>query len=139
MAARLSIVARPLSPPVHVWRWVRRNPIVAGMSALLLALAIAVGALIWKNEVAVKDAGPPAGIAIVPFESLSPDKENTFFADGLYDGISTKLAKVAHLKIISHNSVAKYRGAHNAQEIGRALSVAHILVGTVRRDAAEFI
>src|SRR5882724_5939008 len=98
-----SIVARRVSPPVHVWRWVRRNPIVAGMSALLLALAIAVGVLIWKNEVAVKDAGPPAGIAIVPFESLSPDKENTFFADGLYDGISTKLAKVARLKIISHN------------------------------------
>ena len=132
-----SIVARPVSPPVHVWRWVRRNPIVAGMSALLLALALAVGALIWKDEVAVKDAGPPAGIAIVPFESLSPDKENTFFADGLYDGISTKLAKVARLKIISHNSVAKYRGAHNAQEIGRALNVAHILVGTVRRDAGR--
>jgi TolB-like protein/Flp pilus assembly protein TadD/tRNA A-37 threonylcarbamoyl transferase component Bud32 len=132
-----SIVARPVSPPVHVWRWARRNPIVAGMSALLVALAIAVGVLIWKNEVAVKDAGPPAGIAIVPFESLSPDKENTFFADGVYDGISTKLAKVADLKIISHNSVAKYRGAHNAQEIGRALNVAHVLVGTVRRDAGR--
>jgi len=132
-----SIVARPVSPPVHAWRWVRRSPIVAGMSALLFALAIAVGVLIWKNEVAVKDAGPPAGIAIVPFESLSPDKENTFFADGVYDGIFTKLAKVAHLKIISHNSVAKYRGARNAQEIGRALNVAHVLVGTVRRDAGR--
>ena len=49
-----SIVARPVSPPVHVWRWARRNPIVAGMSALLLALAIAVGVLIWKNEVAAE-------------------------------------------------------------------------------------
>jgi TolB-like protein/tRNA A-37 threonylcarbamoyl transferase component Bud32/Flp pilus assembly protein TadD len=131
-----SIVARPVSPPVHLWRWVRRNPIVAGMSALLLALGIAVGVLIWKNEVAPK-AGPPAGIAIVPFESLSPDKENAFFADGVYDGISTKLAKVAELKIISHNSVAKYRGAHNAQEIGRALNVANVLVGSVRRDAGR--
>ena len=73
----------------------------------------------------------------MPFESLSPDKENTFFADGVYDGISTKLAKVADLKIISHNSVAKYRGAHNAQEIGRALNVAHLLEGTVRRDAGR--
>jgi TolB-like protein/Tfp pilus assembly protein PilF len=73
----------------------------------------------------------------VPFESLSPDKENTFFADGVYDGISTKLAKVADLKIISHNSVAKYRGTHNAQEIGRALNVAHVLVGTVRRGAGR--
>jgi TolB-like protein/tRNA A-37 threonylcarbamoyl transferase component Bud32/Flp pilus assembly protein TadD len=132
-----SIVARPVSPPVHAWRWARRNPIVAGMSALLFALAIAVGVLIWKNEISVKNAGSPAGIAIVPFESLSPDKENTFFAEGVYDGISTKLAKVADLKIISHNSVAKYRGAHNAQDIGRALNVAHILVGTVRRDAGR--
>jgi TolB-like protein/tRNA A-37 threonylcarbamoyl transferase component Bud32/Flp pilus assembly protein TadD len=132
-----SIVARPVSPPVHLWRWVRRNPIVAGMSALLLALGIAVGVLIWKNGVTAKDAGPPTGIAIVPFESLSPDKVNTFFADGVYDGISTKLAKVADLKMISHNSVAKYRGAHNAQEIGRALNVAHVLVGSVRRDAGR--
>src|SRR6266540_2913088 len=132
-----SIVARPVSPPVHVWRWARRNPIVAGMSALLLALAIAVGVLIWKNEIAPRDAGPPAGIAIVPFESLSPDKENAFFADGVYDGISTKLAKVANLKIISHNSVAKYRGAHNTQEIGRQLNVAYVLLGSVRRDAGR--
>src|SRR6476646_10563905 len=80
-----SIVARPVSPPVHVWRWARRNPVIAGMSALLLVLALAVGGLIWKNQVAVKEAGPPAGIAILPFESLSPDKENTFFADGVYD------------------------------------------------------
>src|SRR6184192_3204605 len=47
-----SIFARPVSPPVHLWRWMRRNPIVAGMSALLLGLAITVGVLIWKNEVA---------------------------------------------------------------------------------------
>src|SRR5881394_3907245 len=131
-----SIVARPVSPPVHLWRWMRRNPIVAGMSALLLGLAITVGVLIWKNEVA-SQAGPPAGIAIVPFESLSPDKENAFFADGVYDGISTKLAKVANLKIISHNSVAKYRGAHDAQEIGRTLNVANVLIGSVRRDAGR--
>ena len=131
-----SIVARPVSPPVHLWRWVRRNPIVAGMSALLLALAIAVGVLTWKNGVTAK-AGPPAGIAIVPFESLSPDKENAFFAGGVYDGISTKLAKVADLKIISHNSVTKYRGADNTKEIGRALGVAHVLMGSVRRDAGR--
>ena len=131
-----SIVARPVSPPVHLWRWMRRNPIVAGMSALLLGLAITVGVLIWKNEVA-SHGGAPAGIAIVPFESLSPDKENAFFADGVYDGISTKLAKVANLKIISHNSVAKYRGAHDAQEIGRTLNVANVLIGSVRRDAGR--
>src|SRR5215813_10449717 len=132
-----AILARPISPPVHLWRWVRRNPIVAGMSALLLTLGIAVGLLIWNNGIAVKDAGPPAGIAVLPFESLSSDKENAFFADGVYDGVSTKLAKVANLKVISHNSVAKYRGARNTQEIGRALNVAYVLEGSVRRDAGR--
>jgi TolB-like protein/Flp pilus assembly protein TadD/tRNA A-37 threonylcarbamoyl transferase component Bud32 len=132
-----SIVARPVSPPVRLWRWSRRNPIVAGMAALLLTLGTAVGILIWKNGIATEAAGPPAGIAIVPFESLSPDKENTFFADGVYDGISTKLAKLANLKIISHNSVAKYRGAHNTGEIGRQLNVAYVLLGSVRRDAGR--
>src|SRR5437016_12059257 len=116
-----SIVARPVSPPVRLWRWSRRNPIVAGMAALLLTLGTAVGILIWKGEVAPENSDPPAGIAVLPFESLSPDKENAFFAGGVYDGVSTKLAKVADLKVINHNSVAKYRDARDTQEIGRAL------------------
>ena len=132
-----SIVARPVSPPVRLWRWSRRNPVIAAMAALLLTLLTAVGVLIWKNGIATNSAGPPAGIAIVPFESLSADKENTFFADGVYDGISTKLAKLANLKIISHNSVAKYQGAHNTGEIGRELNVAYVLLGSVRRDAGR--
>jgi serine/threonine protein kinase/tetratricopeptide (TPR) repeat protein len=132
-----SIVARPVSPPVRLWRWSRRNPVIAAMAALLLTLAIVVGVLIWENGIATRSAGPPAGIAIVPFESLSPDKENTFFADGVYDGISTKLAKLANLKIISHNSVEKYQGAHNTGQIGRELNVAYVLLGSVRRDAGR--
>jgi serine/threonine protein kinase/TolB-like protein len=129
------IIARPVSPPARAWRWTRRNPVVAGMAALLLALGSAVGVMIWNGEM----AAPPAasGIAVLPFESLSPDKENAFFADGVYDGVSTKLAKVANLKVISHNSVAKYRGARNTQEIGRALNVAYVLEGSVRREAGR--
>jgi TolB-like protein/tRNA A-37 threonylcarbamoyl transferase component Bud32 len=129
------IIARPVSPPARVWRWTRRNPVVAGMAALLLALGSAVGVMVWNGEM----AGSPAasGIAVLPFESLSSDKENAFFAEGVYDGVSTKLAKVANLKVISHNSVAKYRGARNTQEIGRALNVAYVLGGSVRREAGR--
>ena len=129
------IVARPVSPVSRAWRWTRRNPVVAGMAALLLALGSTVGVMIWNGEM----AGSPAasGIAVLPFESLSSDKENAFFADGVYDGVSTKLAKVANLKVISHNSVAKYRGARNTQEIGRALNVAYVLEGSVRREAGR--
>ena len=132
-----SIVARPVSPPVRLWRWSRRNPIVAGMAALVLTMGTAVGILIWKGEVAPGNGDVPAGIAVLPFESLSPDKENAFFASGVYDGVSTKLAKVADLKVISHNSVAKYRDARDTQEIGRAFNVAYVLRGTVRRSAGR--
>jgi Predicted integral membrane protein len=130
-----SIVARPVSPPVHLWRWVRRNPLVAQMAALLLTMATAVGVMISKAQT----VSPPAasGIAVLPFESLSPDKENGFFAYGVYDGVWSKLAKLANLKVINHNSVAKYRGAHNTQEIGRALNVAYVLTGNVQRQGAS--
>ncbi len=129
------IIARPVSPPARIWRWSRRNPIVTAMAALLIALASAVAVMSWQVEMATPAAA--SGIAILPFESLSADKENAFFADGVYDGVSTKLAKVADLKVISHNSVAKYRGARNTQEIGRALNVSYVLQGSVRRDAGR--
>ena len=128
-----SIVARPVSPPVHVWRWVRRNPLLAQMAALLLAMATVVGVMISKAQT----VSPPtaSGIAVLPFESLNPDAENAFFAYALYDGVSTKLAKLANLKVINHPSVAKYHGARDAPEIGRALSVAYVLKGSVRKDS----
>jgi TolB-like protein/tRNA A-37 threonylcarbamoyl transferase component Bud32 len=129
------IIARPVSPAARAWRWTRRNPVVAGMAALLLVLGSTVGAMIWNGEMAGRPSA--SGIAVLPFESLSSDKENVFFADGVYDGLSTKLAKVANLKVISHNSVAKYRGARNTQEIGRALNVAYVLEGSVRREAGR--
>src|SRR5881392_434322 len=130
-----SIIARPVSAPMRALRWSRRNPAFAGMTALLLALGAAVGVMIWKGEMAT----PPvsSGIAVLPFESLSPDNENAFFAEGVYEGVSTKLAKLSDLKVISHNSVARYRGVHNTQEIGRALNVAYVLEGSVRRNAGR--
>ena len=95
------------------------------------------GSMFGAFGLAAQKARPASGIAVLPFESLSSDKENAFFADGVYDGVSTKLAKVANLKVISHNSVAKYRGARNTQEIGRALNVAYVLEGSVRRETGR--
>src|SRR5215831_2908495 len=115
-----SIVARPVSPPVHLWRWVRRNPLVAQMAALLLAMATAVGVMISKAQ--TRSPFAPSGIAVLPFAILSQDKENAFFAYGIYDGVLTKLSKIANLKVINHKSVAKYRGAPDIPEIGRALN-----------------
>src|SRR6266487_5092954 len=129
------IIARPVSPPAEIWRGTRRNPVIAGMAALLMTLGLVAGVTMWKSG----KPSPPAttGIAVLPFETLSDDKDDAFFADGVYDGVSTKLAKVANLKVISHNSVAKYRGARNTQEIGRALNVAYVLEAGVRREAGS--
>jgi TolB-like protein len=73
-------------------------------------------------------------IAVLPFENLSDEKENAYFADGMQDDILTNLSKIGDLKVISRMSVMSYRGdgAHNAREIGKALGVATLL-GSVRR------
>ena len=126
------IAARPLSPGAQVWRWTRRNPVVAGMAALLITLGLVAGGMMWKGGA----PNPPAttGIAILPFESLSDDKEDVIFADGVQDDILTKLASIRDLRVISHTSVMKYRGNRNIREIGKALGVSHILEGTVSRE-----
>ena len=73
-------------------------------------------------------------IAVLPFENLSSDAENEHFADGLHDELLTKLAKLHDLKVISRTSVMEYKDkAHNLREIGKALGVATILEGTVRK------
>jgi len=74
-------------------------------------------------------------IAVLPFQSLSDEKENAYFADGIQDDILTSLAKIGDLKVISRMSVMSYRGdaVRNAREIGKALGVAALLEGSVRR------
>ena len=77
---------------------------------------------------------PEKSIAVLPFENLSDDPHNAYFADGVHDDILTSLAKIADLKVISRTSVQQYKtGARNLRDIAEALGVAHILEGTVRR------
>src|SRR5438128_8529343 len=73
-------------------------------------------------------------IAVLPFENLSADPENAFFADGVQDEILTNLAKIADLKVISRSSVMQYRvPTRNLRQIANELGVAHILEGNVQR------
>src|SRR5437667_10356515 len=73
-------------------------------------------------------------IAVLPFENLSDDKENAYFADGIQDDVRTNLSKIGDLKVISRTSVMPYRGkASNVREIGKALGVGAGLQGSVRR------
>src|ERR1051325_5047841 len=73
-------------------------------------------------------------IAVLPFENLSDEKENAYFADGVQDDVLTNLSKIGDLKVISRTSVMPYRGkGSNVREIGKALGVGAILEGSVRR------
>jgi TolB-like protein/Tfp pilus assembly protein PilF len=80
-------------------------------------------------------SGSKKSIAVLPFASLSDDKNDAYFADGVQDQILTNLAKVSDLKVISHTSVRQYKtGAErNMREIGRQLGVAYIMEGSVQR------
>ena len=82
---------------------------------------------------------PEKSIAVLPFENLSEDKANAYFADGVQDEILTNLAKIADLKVISRTSVMQYRTdtARNSREIGTQLGVAHLLEGSVQRSGGK--
>jgi serine/threonine protein kinase/Tfp pilus assembly protein PilF len=133
--ARRPIMARPVSAPIRVSRWSRRNPVAAGMAVLLLALGAAVGIMTWKSGLLHRPAN--IAIAVLPFENLSQTKESAFFADGIQDGILTKLGRVADLRVISRTSVMAYRGAHNTRQIGQALNVSYVLGGSVRWEVGR--
>src|SRR5438094_6393937 len=116
-------------------KWVRRNPTSALLAASLVALVAATGWIVWKSEFIRQPV--TTGVAVLPFENLSDDKEHAFFADGVQDDILIKLAKIADLKVISRTSVMQYRGKQDVREIGDALRVSHVLEGTVRRSGRK--
>ena len=118
----------------HTRKWVRRKPAIAAVIALSLAFAAAVGWNIWKSELIRRPT--TRGIAVLPFQNLSNDREDEFFADGVQDDLLTKLAYIADLKVISRTSVMQYRGERNMRQIGDALRVSHVLEGSVRKTGA---
>ena len=116
-------------------KWVQRNPTSALLAACLVALAAAAGWIVWKSEFIRQPV--TTGIAVLPFENLSEQKETGAFVDGVQDDILTKLAKIADLKVISRTSVMEYRGKRNMRQIGNELRVSHVLEGSVRRSGAR--
>ena len=90
------IRARPTGMFGRGRKWVHRNPTLALLILSLAGLAAAVGWNVWKSEFVPSTA--VTGIAVLPFENLSEEKESTFFADGVQDDILTKLAKIRDLK-----------------------------------------
>ena len=108
----------------------RRNVIMLAATGVIISAAA--GFFLLPRAVARK---LDKSIAVLPFENLSDDKENAFFADGMQDDILTNLSKIGDLKVISRTSVMGYRGkTANVREIGKQLGVSNILEGSVRRS-----
>ncbi len=133
----------------------RRMIVLIGIAALVLALAALVAWVESSRHAqqlvpssAAEKVTPPAvaigekSIAVLPFENLSAEKDDAFFADGIQDDVLTSLGKIKELTVIGRNSVMSYRGAAvggKLREIGKTLGVAHVLQGSVRRSANRVV
>ncbi len=141
--------ASPIAEPPTSVSKPKRHRLLAGVIAAVVLIGVGVPLTIFapailKSLRSGRDSDnrivspiPDKSIAVLPFENLSDDKQNAFFADGVQDEILTNLAKVADLKVISRTSVMQYKAAaaRNLREIGQALGVAHVLEGSVQRIA----
>ena len=113
---------------------------VVGSGLCVVALAIAwfflSGHLGLFNQRTTEAAAPEKSIAVLPFDNISPNNDDAYFADGVQDEILNNLAKIAQLKVISRTSVMQYRSdtKRDLRQIAAALGVATVLEGTVRRD-----
>jgi serine/threonine-protein kinase len=135
--------------PINAPRW----PKVLVAAALVVAtLALVISSFIFFHRASTKptsaspeatatataaaSAFPEKTIAVLPFENLSDEKENAYFADGVQDEILTNLTKIADLRIISRVSVMQYKSglARNLREIGQQLGVANAVEGSVQRS-----
>ena len=116
-------------------RWIA----VAAVSAMLVGLALFYTSRGGRTAPARATAVTEKRIAVLPFENLSKNEENAFFAGGVQDEILTDLAKVADLKVISRTSVMKYKSdlERNLREIAKALGVLYVVEGSVQRAAGR--
>src|SRR6266508_3175314 len=112
-------------------RWTR-SPTALVLGLLVAAFAAAFPFYWHRNP--TRSSIPEKSVAVLPFQNLSEDKANTYFAEGIQEEILTRLAKISDLKVISRTSTAKYRSApDNLREIAKQLGVANILEGSVQK------
>ncbi|HMH04399.1 MAG TPA: tetratricopeptide repeat protein [Candidatus Udaeobacter sp.] len=117
-----------------------RKYVLTAAAALLIAVA-SFSVWVYFKQAPVTSLVPEKTIAVLPFQNFSPDKENAFFADGVQDDILTSLAKIKDLRVTSRSSVMKFRDVaeQNLRQIGKALGVANVLEGSVRREGDRVV
>jgi len=129
------IQAKPSGLLTHGQKWVRRNPSTAVLTILLVASAVGLSVTVWNRRPAVVI---PKSVAVLPFENLSEDPNNAYFAEGIQEEILTRLANIADLKVISRTSTQRYHSKPaNLAEIAKQLGVVNILEGSVQKTADQ--
>jgi serine/threonine protein kinase/tetratricopeptide (TPR) repeat protein len=129
------IQAKPSGFFTHGRKWVRRNPSTTVLVTLLVALAIGSSLTVWNRKPRVVI---PKSVAVLPFENLSDDLDNAYFADGIQEEILTRLASIADLKVISRTSTQRYHSRpSNLTEIAKQLGVANIVEGSVQKVTGQ--
>jgi TolB-like protein len=117
----------------HVWIYVVVIGAILSIGLFFLGRYSAVNGAPRQSEAATV---PQKSIAVLPFENLSDEKSNAYFAEGIQDEILTRLSKIAALKVISRSSTQKYKSApDNLREVGKQLGVANLLEGSVQKVA----
>ena len=121
----------------HAWIYVVIVGAVASIGLIFIGRYTARNtASVPRTEAATGSSVPQKSIAVLPFENLSDDKSNAYFAEGIQDEILTRLSKIADLKVISRTSTQKYKSApDNLREIGQQLGVANVIEGSVQKIA----
>jgi len=111
----------------------------AAIALLVLAAIVAAFIFVLRKPTRSILSVAEKSIAVLPFENLSEEKANAFFADGVQDEILTHLARVADLKVISRTSVMQYKAAaqRNLRDIAKTLGVSHVVEGSVQRSGGR--
>ena len=117
-----------------------RKYVLIAAAALLIAVG-SFGIWLYFKQAEGTSLLPEKTIAVLPFQNFSPDKDNAFFADGVQDDILTSLAKIKDLRVTSRSSVMKFRDVaeQNLRQISKALGVANVLEGSVRREGDRVV
>ncbi len=116
----------------------QKKPAIFALIALLVASAAALSWILYKGKPLPEEVGTTKRVAVLPFENLSPDPENAYFAEGIHEEILARLATIHDLKVISRNSTQQYqRKPRNLHDIAKQLAVSNILEGSVRREADQ--
>jgi len=116
----------------------QKKPAIFALIASLVALAVAISWTVWKGKLFPQKVGTTNGVAVLPFENLSPDPDNAYFAEGIHEEILARLATIHDLKVISRNSTQQYQlKPRNLRDIAKQLGVSNILEGSVRREADQ--